>query len=88
MTVRGALDQIAALRAEVKLLPSKRLAGTLDTKLRDAATALQQNRKPRACTKLNDFISEVGRNSGGRIPTATANEWIADATRIRAVIGC
>jgi hypothetical protein len=30
----------------------------------------------------------VQAQKGGKIPSATANKWIADANRIRAVIGC
>jgi hypothetical protein len=88
VTVRGALDQIAALRGEVALLPYQTLRGSLDTKLRAAATAISNGRPARACARLNDFINQVRTNAGKRIPTATANKWIADATRIRAVISC
>jgi serine protease len=88
VTVLGASDQIAALRAQVALLPDEKLGRSLDGKLRDAANALQSGQTSKACSKLAAFIVEVQNHSGGKIPTATASAWIADATRIRSVIGC
>jgi serine protease len=88
VTVIGAADQIAALRAQVALLPDEKLGRSLDSKLRDAANALSAGQKSKACTRLAAFIAEVQNHAGGKIPAATASAWIADANRIRAVIGC
>jgi DNA-binding beta-propeller fold protein YncE len=88
VTVRGALDQIAALDADVVLLPDEKLGKSLDSKLDAATAALQAGQTSRACARLADFISLVRTHSGEKIPEATATAWIASATRIRAVIGC
>ena len=45
-----------------------------------------QRRK--ACSGLATFKTVVGLLSGHGIPPAQATAWIADANRIRAVIGC
>jgi hypothetical protein len=86
--IQEALELIAALRAQVAMLPDEKLGKSLDAKLRDAAAAVSAGQKTRACSKLAAFISEVQVHAGGKIPSATATAWIADATRIRAVIGC
>jgi sugar lactone lactonase YvrE len=87
-TVRGANEQIASLRTKVNTLADKKLRQSLDAKLRDASSALSTGKKTRACSMLGTFIGEVQANSGAKIPAATATAWIADATRIRAVVGC
>jgi len=88
VTVLGAVDQIAALRAQVALLPDEKLGRSLDGKLRDAANALKSGQVSKACSRLAAFAAEVQNHSGGKIPGPTASAWIADANRIRAVIGC
>jgi nitrous oxidase accessory protein NosD len=88
VTVLGAADQIAALRAQVALLPDEKLGRSLDGKLRDAANALAAGQIARACSRLAAFVAEVQVHSGEKIPAPTASAWVADATRIRAVIGC
>jgi hypothetical protein len=88
VTVRGVAAQITALRAQVALLADEKLGRSLDSKLRDAANAVSAGQKAKACTKLAAFIAEVQNHAGGKIPAATASAWVADATRIRAVVGC
>jgi hypothetical protein len=86
--VRGAAEQLTALRGEVALLPDEKVGRSLGGKLRDASTALGAGQKSKACQRLSAFISEVQVHSGTKIPAATASKWVADANRIRAVIGC
>jgi hypothetical protein len=40
------------------------------------------------CSTLSAFAVVVRRESGRTIPQAQAAKWIADANRIRAVLGC
>ena len=86
--VLGAADQIAALRAQVVLLPDEKLGRSLDGKLRDALAALNAAQISKSCSKLAAFIAEVNVHSGEKIPASTASGWVADATRIRGLIGC
>jgi len=41
-----------------------------------------------ACGTLTGFVSEVRAQEGITIPSATAQELIADAQRIQAVLAC
>jgi hypothetical protein len=86
--VRGAAEQLAALRGEVALLPDEKVGRSLGGKLRDASNALAAGQKSKACSRLAAFIAEVQVHAGMKIPAATASKWVADANRIRAVIGC
>ena len=88
MRVRGAAEQLTALRGEVALLPDEKVGRSLGGKLRDASTALAAGQKSKACQRLSAFVSEVQLHAGTKIPAATASKWVADANRIRTVIGC
>jgi hypothetical protein len=88
VTVRGAAEQLAALRGEVALLPDEKVGRSLGGKLRDASNALTAGQTPKACSRLAAFIAEVQVHAGTKVPAATATKWVADANRIRAVIGC
>jgi len=88
VTVLGALDQIAALRAAVATLPDVKLRKALDTKLRDASAGYQAGNLSKACNNMAEFQSQVAAQSGKGIPAATASQWLADAARIKNVMGC
>jgi HYR domain len=86
--VRGAAEQLAALRGEVALLPDEKVGRSLSGKLRDAANALTAGQTSKACSRLAAFVAEVQVHAGTKIPAATASTWVADGNRIRAMIGC
>ncbi|WP_331721237.1 FIMAH domain-containing protein [Streptomyces sp. NBC_00212] len=82
-------DQITALHALVDSfgLP----AGTqnsLDAKLQDALTAVNNNQTAAACTALTDFINEVNAQDGKKIPTDQAQQLRTSATAIQTNLGC
>lgn len=56
-------------------------------KLRDALAALASDRD-RACSELAEFNNVVRAQRDRRIPAAAATTWIADVSRIQAVLGC
>ena len=93
VTVLGAKEQLARLIEKVvnaSGLPPA-LKSQLISKLQslvasfDPANAKQ---KQAACVALNVFKGAVAAFSGRGIPPAQAAAWIADANRIRAVLGC
>jgi hypothetical protein len=86
--VRGAAEQITALSAEVQDLSDPHLARTLGAKLTDALSSLQAGKTAKACRSLDAFSRQVEQRAGKAIPSAQAEAWLADAARIRAVIGC
>lgn len=86
--VLGADEQITSLLADVQTLTNEALRQSLGAMLADAAAALDSDLASRACSKLQQFLREVRLRSGSKIPASTASEWIVDAKRIRAVIGC
>jgi hypothetical protein len=66
-------------------------AGTkssLDAKLRAALTALTAGDVVTACARMQDFIGYAIAQSGKKIPAATANALVAEATSIRSALGC
>jgi len=82
-------EEIAALRQTVAGLSLA--AGTkssLDAKLRAALTALATGDVATACARMQDFIGFAISQSGKKIPAATASTLIAEATGIRADLGC
>jgi hypothetical protein len=86
--VLGAEEQLTALMAVVAQLPNERLADSLNAKLRDARAGLQAGKTNKACGNLADFAKQVAQQAGKGIPAEQADEWQADATSIRPVIGC
>ncbi len=83
----AAQAQIEHLRLEVKTVANRKLGEHLDSKLRDALAALASDRD-RACSELAEFNNVVRAQRGRRIPAAAATTWIADVSRIQAVLGC
>lgn len=85
VTVIGAPGQLAHLARVVKGVgPGTSLA----VKVALARSHLASGNVAGACIALGTFISEVKAQSGRTIPPATARALIADAQRIRAVLGC
>ena len=83
--VRGAGEQLAELGDAVKGVgPGKNLAATIAV----AQWFLAHHQIHAACLTLTAFNLEVKAQSGRKIPTAQATALIADANRIRAVLGC
>jgi N-acetylneuraminic acid mutarotase len=87
VTVLGAPEQIANL---IEFIAGMPISPTLRTQLVSSlktALAYPNSRKV-ACPALSLFISAVRAKSGTLIPVVKAQQIIADATRIKAVIGC
>jgi hypothetical protein len=92
VSVLSARDQLAQLIQEVTAL---RNSGTLTNgvanpllgQLEAAALALLSSDSHVACVKLNDFVSLVGKKSQN-ISAAERSELLADAARIKNVLGC
>jgi hypothetical protein len=87
VTVRGAPEQIVAL---IQLASGHSLPPAIRAQLlAGLQTALSNpHNLTAACRSLSVFITLVRIQSGRSIPVATANQLIADATRIKAVLGC
>jgi hypothetical protein len=65
--------------------------GTLNSfqvKLQAALTALAAGDEAGACRALQDLINAVSAQSGKKLTVAQATAVIAEATRIRGLIGC
>jgi hypothetical protein len=87
VTVHGAPEQIAKLIAYVRgVLPSSEYQTQLLDMLRKAQADVHT--VPDACADLDLFIANVSANSGTLVPADKANRMIADATRIKNVLGC
>jgi len=83
--VKGAQEQLADLaQAVLDVGPGTSLAA----KVKQAQTYLAQHDVANACATLDTFIAQVRAQSGKSIPAATASALVADATRIKAVLGC
>jgi probable HAF family extracellular repeat protein len=61
---------------------------SLVTKLEHALASLEGGDSQTACSQLGAFINEVRAQSGNKLTTEQADELIADATAIRALLGC
>lgn len=90
VTVKGATDQISDIK---ELVTSLALPAGIDTslqvKLNDALSAANGADTASACTALKDFISQVRAQQGKKkISVQDADELIAEAVRIQAVLGC
>ena len=83
--VNGAAEQLADLAATVNGVgPGRSLAATVAV----AQWFLANGRTPSACLTLTVFQLEVRAQTGKSIPLDTASSLLADATRIRTVLGC
>jgi CSLREA domain-containing protein len=93
VTVKGAKEQLADLIRKVvdasQLSPAAKtlLIGKLSSLLAPFDPTNPTQREV-ACPALQVFKTTVQLHAGKTIPAAPAAEWIADANRIRAVLGC
>lgn len=93
VAVKGAKEQLADLIQ--KVVGASQLPPAAKTLLLAKLQALlasfdpsNRAQKRAVCLALNVFKAAVQLQSGRTIPAATATEWIADANRIRTVLGC
>jgi Beta-propeller repeat/HYR domain len=85
LTVKGAQEQLVDLKLLVGSLGlDKGLTNSLEAKL----SAAQQDPLSGACSDLSDFINQVSAKAGTAIPSLVAEELVASAIRIQAVLGC
>jgi hypothetical protein len=83
--VKGVMEQLADLhRTVIGVGPGSSLAD----KVQQAQTLLARHDVTGACGILNVFINQVTTQIGKSISPDTATTLIADANRIRAVLGC
>ena len=68
--------------------PASREQNSLDNKLQDVLTAINGGQTATACSELTDFIGFVQSHTGKGITTSQANQLIAAAKRVQAVLGC
>jgi hypothetical protein len=62
---------------------------SLVVKLQAALTTLNSGKQPTACSALTDFVSlPKAQKDKKLIPASLADSLVADATRIKAVVGC
>ena len=87
VTVRGAQAQIVDLIERLRRKPFKPV---VEARLIESLTEALANPKRSAvlCLKLQGFVVLVKLHRGRAIPSSVADELIADALRIRVVIGC
>jgi hypothetical protein len=90
VTVKSAATQITDLKTTVNGLSgvASNLKNSLISKLDAAEQLLAQGNVSGACGKLKDFIQQVQSQSGKGLTVAQATDLLADANRIKAVIGC
>jgi hypothetical protein len=89
VTVTSASQQMTALLTKVRNLPLDPVTrNNLISILQNANASIATGDIAGACDKLSSFIAQVKAQSGKKIATLAADDLIADAQRIRAVIGC
>jgi hypothetical protein len=88
--VESASEQITDLIALVNSFKDVNggILNALSSNLKDAQSALNAHKTASACSDLEDFIGLASAQSGKHLTVAEANLLIANATRIRAVMGC
>jgi len=87
--VKGAEEQINDLAAILQSLGLQSgIANSLIVKLHGAANALSRANIHAACGHLDAFLHEANAQKGKHLTEAHADLAIAEATRIRAVLGC
>ena len=92
MLVQAAAAQVSALIARVQTFNlSQGIENSLDTKLQNVLAALSAARGGNAsnvCGQMGAFINETQAQSGKKLTVAQADQLIAAAQQIRAVLGC
>jgi hypothetical protein len=90
--VQAATDQVTALIAKVQSFNlAQGIENSLDTKLQNVVTALNAAKGGNAsgvCGQMGAFINETTAQSGKKLSVAQANQLIASAQQIKAVLGC
>ena len=92
MLVQAAAAQVGNLIATVQSFNlAQGIQNSLDTKLQNVLSALNAAVTGNAggvCGQLSAFINETRAQSGKKLTVAQANQLIARADQIQAVIGC
>jgi len=89
VTIKGAEQQITELQDDIADLElPKGTENSLEQQLAAALSALAQGNRDEACGFLQSLISHVNAQRGKKISAADAAVLIAEAERIRAVLGC
>ena len=87
--VRGAAEQIVSLIDKTRLyLDLPLLEAALKARLEEALTALLQESTVTACRAVNLFIAAITRMPSSQLSAVERSALIADADRIKIVIGC
>jgi HYR domain len=89
VTVKGAATQVGDLSTTVNSFHlSSSLQNALDNKLKDTLTAINAGQTTTACSDLTDFSGYVQSHTGKGITSSQANQLIAAARQVQAVLGC
>jgi HYR domain/Bacterial Ig-like domain (group 3)/FIMAH domain len=89
VTVLSAASQVGNLLEQVQAIsPPPALGASLSNKLLSVEASLQAGNVADACGTLQGFINEVQAQSGKKLSASAAAALIAEATQIRAVLGC
>jgi N-acetylneuraminic acid mutarotase len=88
--VEGAAEQTSDLTSQVNSfnLSSQGTQTSFDGQLQSVQADLAANNTAQACNDLTSFINHVNAQSGKKLTVAQANQLLAAATRIQAVLGC
>ena len=68
--------------------PASREQNSLDNKLQDVLTAINAGQTATACSELTDFIGHVQSQTGKGLTVNQANQLLAAANQIKAVLRC
>jgi hypothetical protein len=85
VTVKGAAAQLADLAQAVQGVGP---GGILSRTVAAAQSEVASGHPAAACLILDGFVLETGALSGRGVPPATAQQLVADAQRIQAVLAC
>jgi len=89
VVVKGAAAQVNDL---ISLVNSDHLSSSLqnalDVKLNAALKDINGGQTATACSDLSNFIGQVQAQTGKGISTSQANQLIAAAQQVQAVLGC
>ena len=90
VVVKGAAEQISDLISLINSfnLSPQGIQTSFDSQLQAVQTDLAANNTAQACSDLTSFINHVKAQSGKMLTVAQANQLLAAATRIQAVLGC
>jgi acyl-CoA reductase-like NAD-dependent aldehyde dehydrogenase len=87
--VQGAAEQASDLLAAVQSFNLQEgIANSLVAKLQNALDAISAGNEMAGCNQLGAFINEVQAQAGKKVTVEQANQLIAAANQIKAVLGC